>query len=577
MAAHFLHLPIASVSLPPCIEYAIRHGPEQNEEMDWVFSLTRFWKSWEVPEEVLLPFLIEWFNDSDSAEPMDDKDIGTFVSDTYAGDRTRPDCEELARLQSFKKGCARADCPFYNPREASCEIPLPALDMDEVKKGQYPVNVYELANQLVRHLNIRRLPGGSLAVYNQGIYVIEDAEAVIESIVRDYLKNELTIRLRANLFLHIKAAADPVVWDDFERFTHLLCCPNCVVDLQTLQILDHSPHYMMLHKTAVNYRPKAKSELWDKTLEEIIPPINLSPAGLDNFEDQLDYIQTAWGYSISGETRNEAFFIHQGAGGCGKNTITWPIQGAMGSYVQQVDPNILTAKNDYFKPDYELAMGIGKRIFLTNESKDGAKLNGQLIKSIATEGAVFNARQIREKPFAYILRAKAHLVMNPPPIIDEQDKSIERRLHYIQYQADFTGKADLTLKTRLRKREESEAILAWLVQGAHKYYKTGLHRTDAVNQAVKDLMSEGDPLYGFVDANLELSPGDKIYSDGLIQAFKTHCNTLLITTDKLDPRSFGRMLNAQIKLKGWKVKSNRSHGRTVYQDLKFKSVNEGGA
>lgn len=578
MAVEFLHTPISTVPLPPCIEYAIRHGPEHNEEMDWVLSLARFWKSWKVPQEELIPYLIEWFNDSDSPEPLEDQDFRTFVLDIYLGDRSRPDCLELSRMQSFKNGCAKADCSFYNPPEAKDGVFVPDMEMEEVRRKPYfqQVNVSVLAEQLVRAMNIKRLPGGLLAVYNQGIYITEDSEFVIDFVVRSYLKNDLTSKLRGNLFLHIRAEADPVVWDDFERYTHLLCCPNCVVDLQTLQILDHNPAYMMLHKTAVSYKPKAPRELWEKTLDEILPAVNLSATGLENLEDQQDYCKTLWGYSITGETRDEIFVIHQGAGGCGKNTITWPIQGALGSYVQQVDPNILVAKGDYFRPDYELANGVGKRIFLTNESKDGAKLNGQLIKTVATEGAVFNARQIREKPFTYILRAKAHLVMNPPPIIDEQDKSIARRLHYIQYQADFTDKPDLSLKARLRLRTESEGVLAWLVEGAHQYYQGGLHRSEAVSRAVKCLMEEGDPLFGFVDATLEPSPGDKVTSEGLIMAYKTHCDTFLVNTDKLDPRTFGRMLNAQIKLRGWKVRPYRSNGRTVYEGMKYKPVNEGG-
>lgn len=578
MAAEFLHTPISSVPLPPCIEYGIRHGPEHNEEMDWVFALAQFWKYWKVPQEELVPYLIEWFNASDSPEPLEDQDFRCFVSDTYLGDRSRPDCLELSRLQSFKNGCAKADCTFYNPPEAKDDVVIPNVEMEEVREKPYSqqVNVSILAEQLVRSMNIKRLPGGLLAVYNRGIYITEDTEFTIDSVVRSYLKNDLTSKLRGNLFLHIRALADQVVWDDFERYTHLLCCQNCVVDLQTLQILDHNPAYMMLHKTAVSYKPKAFRELWTKTLEEILPAVNLSATGLQNLEDQQDYFKTLWGYSITGETRDEIFTIHQGAGGCGKNTITWPIQGAMGSYVQQVDPNILVSKSDHFRPDYELAMGVGKRIFITNESKDGAKLNGQLIKAIATEGAVFNARQIRERPFSYILRAKAHLVMNPPPIIDEQDKAIERRLHYIQYQADFTDEPDLTLKARLRSQSEAEGVLAWLVEGAYQYYLSGLHRSEAVSKAIKSLMEEGDPLYGFVDATLELSQGDKVTSEGLIKAYKTHCNTLLVNTDKLDPRSFGRMLNAQIKLKGWKVRTYRSNGRTVYQNVKYKAVNEGG-
>lgn len=76
------------------------------------------------------------------------------------------------------------------------------------------------------------------------------------------------------------------------------------------------------------------------------------------------------------------------------------------------------------------------------------------------------------------------------------------------------------------------------------------------------------------EAHLVMNPPPII--DELFKAYKTHCGSLSMNTDKLEPKGFGRMLNAQIKLKGWKVRSFRSHGRTVYQGMKYKTVNEGG-
>lgn len=248
----------------------------------------------------------------------------------------------------------------------------------------------------------------------------------------------------------------------------------------------------------------------------------------------------------------------------------------MGSYIQQVDPDILISKGDVYKPSYELAMGVGKRIFLTNESKEGAKINTQLIKMIATEGAEFNARQIREKPFTYTLRAKAHLVMNPQPILDEQDKSVQRRLHLIKYGADFSKKPDKTLKKKLQA--EAEGILAWLIEGSMGYYANGLTTSDAVSCAVQELFDASDPLYGFIEANLSPTgnKADKVTSRALFKAFKSHCSGMMVNTDKFDPRPFGRALNSQLKLKGWKYKTYPSNGETIYTGMEFKSVNECG-
>jgi P4 family phage/plasmid primase-like protien len=552
--------PFASATLPPCVEHAITHGPADDEVLDWVLVLARFWKGLGADEETVTRDIEYWFNTSETLDDLGADDINSLVHGVYLSDRSRADCQEMYRLRSFQSGCARADCIFFNP-PPNTEFEPPALDTDAFIGPRGGIDLATLAEVLVRELHIKRLSGGQLAVYHNGIYVIDDSQILIDKVVRTYLLNSLTTKLRANLMLQIKAVADPAGWDDFERFTNLLCCPNCVVDLETGQVLDHSPKFMMLYRTRAPYKPRAERVLWEQTLKEIIPP--------DGDEDQLNYFKALWGYSITGETRDEILAVHQGPGASGKTTITSAIQYALGDYVLQVDPDLLASKGDSFKPAYELAFGVGKRIFLTNESKEGAKLNSQLIKRIATEGQEFNARQIRERPFTYTLRAKAHLVMNPPPILDEQDKSISRRLHYVRYQADFSKSPDKTLKKRLQS--EAEGILAWLVEGAVAYYQASLTPTKAIVAAVDDLFADSDPLYGFLDANIKQCKGEKLASGALFQAFKTHCSTQFVNTDRFDPRAFGRLFKSQLKLRGWQVPSYRSHGETIYQDIKFNS------
>lgn len=549
-------LPFASAKLPPCVEFAITHGPADDEALDWVFTLAQFWKGLGADEESVARDIESWYTQSDTLDDLGSAEIKSLVKSAYHSDRTRVDCSEMYRLQSFKAGCVKTDCALFNPPTVDDTRSLPTIESEAFRGPNGGIYVADLAEELVRQLHIKRLPGGQLAVFNNGIFAIDDSEVLIDKVARSCLRNALTTKFRSNLMLHIKAVADAVSWDDFERFTHLLCCQNCVVDLTTGQALDFSPDYMMLHKTRVAYKPKAERPLWETTLEDIIE------------ESERAYFKTLWGYSITGETRDEIIAIHQGPGASGKTTVTSAIQHALGPYVLQVDPDLLAAKGDHFKPTYELAFGVGKRIFLTNESKDGAKLNSQLIKRIATEGQEFNARQIRERPFTYTLRAKAHLVMNPPPIIDEQDKSISRRLHYIRYQADFSKSPDKALKKKLQS--EAEGILAWLVEGAIFYYQNSLTPTPAMVSAVQDLFADSDPLYGFIDACIELCPGERLESGGIFQAFKDHCSSQFINTNSFDPRAFGRYFKAQMKLRGWDVPSRRSNGTTIYQDIRFR-------
>ena len=296
-------LPFASATLPPCVEYAITHGPADDEVIDWATVLARFWKGLGADEETVARDIESWYTCSDAIDDLDSEDVARLVKGVYLSDRSRADCAEMYRLKSFQNGCARADCVFFNPPTKTDTEAIPVLDTDIFMGRNQGIDIAALAEELVRQLHIKRLPGGLLAVYNNGVYVTDDSEILIDKVVRTYLQNSLTTKFRGNLMLHVKAVADPVSWDDFERFTHLLCCPNAVIDFITGQAFDHSPHYMMLHKTRVAYKPKAARDLWNKTLQEIIVDAKIPSALGEVVRKSVGLFQNVMGLLSHG--RNE--------------------------------------------------------------------------------------------------------------------------------------------------------------------------------------------------------------------------------------------------------------------------------
>jgi P4 family phage/plasmid primase-like protien len=553
-----VNLPLPTLDLPPCIEYAIQYSPSPNEEMDWCITLTQFWRFYNIPPKAILGHLL-------SVSSIDEESMKEHIQAAWGLNKWKKiDCKVLR--SSFKKGCRICE-HFSNSEEVTDqELFSPRIDSGEI------INASDIANQLVQGLDIKRLPGGVLAVYQNGIYKIEDADLTLDAIIKNNLENGYNTKLRSNILLHVRAAATPVVWDDFEKYPSLLCCTNGVVDLTTKKLLPFSPEYMMLWRTKVGYHPDSACDLYKRTMEEVLEPIGFSSRIGEVLVDEsfLDYYQKVFGYSLTGETRNEFAFIHQGLGGSGKNTLIWPIQVAMGTYSKQIDPDILMSKNDYFKADYDLANTVGRRMIVTNESKDGAHLNTQLIKRVASEGQKFNARQIRQEPIEFTMKGKVHMMMNPIPVFEEQDRAIKRRLHLIQYPADFTANANLTLKQDI-VANELPGILTWLVDGAYKYYTEGLRPVKRITDAIDEIMMDSDPLDGFGDAHLfKCEMGIEEPFGVIIKGYTTYCYNNGISTTTFDHHKFGRDLNTYLKMNDFKFKRRKVNGKIYYNGVDFR-------
>jgi putative DNA primase/helicase len=193
--------------------------------------------------------------------------------------------------------------------------------------------------------------------------------------------------------------------------------------------------------TRVAYSPTAKAPLWEQTIRQIF-----------NGDDQLiDYVQRAQGYSITGDCREECFFVSHGPGGNGKGTLMNTTSWAMGDYMDNFAISALE------RPDHgtvratpELAKLPGKRFVTASETSTTMRLNEDRIKMLTGRDPV-TARQLYGPEFTFVPAAKYWLSTNHKPQIDDTSDGLWRRVRLIPFTQRFIGKnADLTLKDRLR-------------------------------------------------------------------------------------------------------------------------------
>ncbi|MDR2738248.1 MAG: hypothetical protein LBB68_00215, partial [Treponema sp.] len=110
--------------------------------------------------------------------------------------------------------------------------------------------------------------------------------------------------------------------DDLDRNPWLLNVENGTVDLNTGELLPHRKKDMITKLAKVRYDKDAGCPMWKQFVREI----------MDYKVDLIVFLQTAAGWSVSGDTSEQSMFILYGTGANGKSTFLNVIQNILGDY-----------------------------------------------------------------------------------------------------------------------------------------------------------------------------------------------------------------------------------------------------
>ncbi len=305
----------------------------------------------------------------------------------------------------------------------------------------------------------------------------------------------------------------PVEIDKLDANSWLLNCQNGTIDLTTGEIKEHDKKDLITKICTAKYTKGAKSELWEKTIRQILPD-----------EEVRHYIQKFIGYSITGLTREEKFLFLYGEGGGGKGTFIETIGKVLGDYADSIPIDILlTARNDAGtgnEPTPQIAKMAGKRLILTSESGRGRKFNDAKIK-LLTGGDRITARFLRCEPFTFTPTCKFIMSSNfMPSVTDTTDKGIKRRLIIILFDANLESVRDLKLKDELLSPQHKAGILSWCIEGCLMWQEEGLTDTpQAIKKMLIDYYAENDIIGEFIDSCCIVDKTERVKVKELLSAF----------------------------------------------------------
>ncbi len=208
--------------------------------------------------------------------------------------------------------------------------------------------------------------------------------------------------------------------ENWDAIAHLLGTPTGVVDLRTGVVRRADPQERITMRTSVPFDPAARSDLWEKTLASIFPEA-----------DERAYLQIALGYTTTGGTNLDRWFLPNGPKGRdGKGTILGAVRAALADYALEVDAATFDRRKE--GTPFNLAKLPGKRFVHCAEAGDSTTLHHDRIKQISGGDEVM-AGDKHQRAFSFRPVCKLWFSCNTRPKVSDESAAFWARVAVILF------------------------------------------------------------------------------------------------------------------------------------------------
>ena len=259
--------------------------------------------------------------------------------------------------------------------------------------------------------------------------------------------------------------------DKFDAHPDLLNVANGVVDLRTGLLWAHDPRLLLTKCAPTSYR-------WDATHPDWVAALDALPV------DVRDYMQVRFGQGVTGHmTPDDILPTLRGGGNNGKTTIIAGLQRTLGEHAVTVPERVLLA-NPGDHPTEMMTLR-GARLAVLEETPEARRLNVKRLKDVLGT-TTMTARYCGKDTVEWVPTHSLFVSTNYQPRVEETDHGTWRRLAMVEFPITYrkaheecTGPNDRREDPGLRDRVlqgvdgQHEAVLAWLVAGARRWYANG--------------------------------------------------------------------------------------------------------
>jgi putative DNA primase/helicase len=301
----------------------------------------------------------------------------------------------------------------------------------------------------------------------------------------------------------------------------------------------HEPADMLMQLADVAYEPDDACPFWVERLEQIQPE-----------PEQRAALQPLYGYTLTGLTSDQAFYVHQGKGNDGKSATQQALGELHGDYFRHagVKTFLQGAERGGAEHRSDLVRLKGDIRFVTcDEPPQRSTWDGQTMKQVT--GSLITARGSgAATEITYRPRFKLHPECNVLPRPPGDDKGFRRRFKLFQWKVSLPlagepGNMPID-EVLARLKDERSGILNWLIAGALEWLETRtIPQPSAMAEVLKDYWSASSPLGDWMDEWCDTSDPDALsYAAELWKHFKEWKEAAGIETGPTTTTAFGNAL-----------------------------------
>jgi putative DNA primase/helicase len=324
-----------------------------------------------------------------------------------------------------------------------------------------------------------------------------------------------------------------------DQHPELLTVRNGTLHLPDGVIQPHDKKNYLTRRLDLDYIPGTPCPAWKKFLTLVT----------QGDRDLATFLQTAVGYTLSGNIDEQVMFTLYGMGANGKSTFVETMKRMMGEFAERVPIEaLMEARNPGAGPKPEILKMKGARMVLTSEVPFNRKMNESLVKDL-TGGDSISARGLyQEEEETFKPTHKIWMVGNHKPEVHGTDEGILRRFRMIPFEYTFPVSERRPMREVMAEfNGEMEGIFAWAVEGCIRWYGQRLGQVKAVQEATDLFRSDLDIVGQFIGERCLTGPNYTVSKDTLYQTWREWCEA----NGEVDSlKRTKRWLNIQFLIRG---------------------------
>lgn len=340
-----------------------------------------------------------------------------------------------------------------------------------------------------------------LYIYEDGVYV--KGERLFQEKCTAILGTEFAINRLRETMAYIKNTVEEVDLEVAVNTGHLLNVKNGLLDLNTMELLPHTPDLKTIVQLPVSYDPGADTTAIDTFINLVAPA------------DAVPVLFEMAGYCLTPEMKYEKALLLYGEGGNGKGTFIEALSQLLGvKNVSQVSFQDL-AENKFASADL-----FGKMANMHADIPDKVLENSSRFKELVS-GDLIRAEEKYKGPFSFKNRAKLIFSANEPPISKDNTEGFHRRLLFVPFSIKFN---DRKLRQSLFTPEALSGFLLRALEGLQRLRKQeGFTESGTIAETLLEYRKNSDTVARFLDECCELNPESKTGKQVLYDAYRNMC------------------------------------------------------